>query len=435
MRRAFFVSIVFASLAAGSCAYAEEIGTSNEELIRRLAALENSNAKLEKEIAVLRRLREVEATHAKLEGEKAALRGRTHGYENNKQFASTEPKATAATAAYASAANLPIKAPAAISAENPYYFWLDGMYERVRLPTYQLGFHNTGAGAGGNDLGPVQTYDPSLNGGGVRGAIGYVMPGTSTKFEFGGSYAEAKASQFQSTLSTNSDVGSQFISGGLQNTAFLCFFPFTGCMTAGTLKTDYSAWQLNGRVSSDWKYGSVTVTPSLAVFGGNTRVDQTLSQSFFQSLSGGIGATYSASTTESWRDIGARVGVDVSAPVTTALTVRVGGWVGGANRITFLSGNDVGTNIISGIANSTLSIADSKNVLLANAEAGFAYQLAQMVALRGFAGLNYDGSVPGIASPTYTGIFVGPPTSTTAASIYYAHETSYYAGGGVAVKW
>ena len=436
MRRALFVSIVFASLAAGSCAYAEEIGTSNEELIRRLAALENSNAKLEKEIAVLRRLREVEATHAKLEGEKAALRGRTHGYENNKQFASIEPNATAATASYASATNMPTKAPAAIGPENPYYFWLDGMYDRIRLPTYQLGYHNIGGGAGGSDLGPVQTFDPSLNGGGVRGAIGYVMPGTSTKFEFGGSYVEAKASQSQSPPISNSvDVVSQFISGGILIPGFICVVPNITCMMVGTLKTDYSAWQLNGRVSDDWKYGSVTVTPSLAVFGGNTRVDQTLSQSFSFLQISGIQGAYSASTTESWRDIGARIGVDVSAPVTTALTVRLGGWVGGANRITFLSGNDVGTQIGSVIFNSTLSTADSKNVLLANAETGFAYQLAQMVALRGFAGLNYDGSVPGIASPSYTGTLSGTPTSTTAASIYYAHETSYYAGGGVAVKW
>ena len=204
MRRAFFVSIVFASLAAGSCAYAEQIATSNEELLRQIAALENSNAKLEKENAALRRLRELEETHAKLEGEKAALRGRTHGNENNKQFVSIEPKATAATAAYASAANLPTKAPTAIGAENAHYFWLDGMYDRVRLPTYQLGYHNIGAGAGGSDMGTVQTYDPSLNGGGVRGAIGYILPGTSTKFELGGSYVAAKQSQSQSTVSSNS---------------------------------------------------------------------------------------------------------------------------------------------------------------------------------------------------------------------------------------
>lgn len=435
MRRAFFVSIVSASLAAGSCAYAGEIGSSNEELLRRIAALENSNAKLEKENAALRRLGQLEATHAKLEAEKAALRGQRHGSENNKQFANIEPKATAATVAYASAANLPMKAPAAFRVENPYYFWLDGMYDRVRLPTYQLGLHNIGAGAGGSDQGTVQTYDPRLDGGGVRGAIGYVMPGTSTKFEFGGSYVMAKASQFQSTLSANSNVAQQAINGGTVGLSVLCFLPFPACTTAGTLKTDYSAWQLNGKVSTDWKFSSVTVTPSLAVFGGNTRVDQTLSQSFSTPLIPGIADSYSASTTEKWRDVGARVGVDVSAPVTSALTVRLGGWVGGANRITFLSGSDVGADSITGIFTSTLSVADSKNVLLANAETGFSYQLAQMVALRGFAGLNYDGSVPGIASPTYTGTFALTPTSTTAASIYYAHETSYYAGGGVAMNW
>ena len=438
MRRAFFLSIIFASLAAGSCAYADEIATSNKELLRDIAALENRNAKLEKEIAALRRVRELEAAHARLEGEKAALRGRTRGSENSKQIVSTEPNATAA---YASVAYLPTKASPAIVAENAYYFWLDGMYDKVRLPAYQLGYHNIGGGAGGSDIGPIQSFNPNLNGGGVRGAIGYILPGTSTKFEFGGSYTEAKQTQSQSTTSLNSDVVSQFLNGSLQNGGFLCllFSPPSSppCTTAGRLKTDYSAWQLNGKVSNDWKFGSVTVTPSLAVFGGSTRVDQTLSQSFFPASSSDIVSIYSASTLENWRDIGARVGVDVSAPVTAALTVRAGGWVGGANRITFLSGNDVGTNIVSGIFNSTLSTADSKNVLLANAEVGFAYQLAPTVAFRGFAGLNYDGSVPGIASPTFTGTFndPGPPTSTTAARIYYASETSYYVGGGVAVKW
>ncbi len=54
--------------------------------------------------------------------------------------------------------------------------------------------------------------------------------------------------------------------------------------------------------------------------------------------------------------------------------------------------------------------------------------------IRGFVGANYDGSVPGITNPTYTGSVNGP-TSTTPASIYYAHETSYYAGGGLVVRF
>jgi hypothetical protein len=342
-------------------------------------------------------------------------------------------------ASVASAADMPVKAPvykapAAVVTDSGYYFWLDGMYDRVRLPTYQLGFHNTPFAGPFPDLGPVQTFDPRLDGGGIRGAIGYAMPGTSTKFELGGSYVAANSSQSQST-SNGIPVLALLINGGGLNTATTCA-GVSICTTAGSLSTSYSAWQFNGKVSNDWKYGSVTLTPSLAVFGGNTRVGQTLSQSFSLLISPFTGA-YSASTTEKWTDIGARVGLDVNAPVTTALTVGIGGWVGGANRHTSLSGNDTASDSGGGsifCCNSSLSISDNKSVLLANVEAGFAYKFTQMVALRGFAGLNYDGSVPGIASPSYTGSIVGP-TSRTAASIYYAHETSYYAGGGVAVKW
>jgi hypothetical protein len=341
----------------------------------------------------------------------------------------------------ASAADLPTKAPvykapAAVVTDSGYYFWLDGMYDRVRLPTYSLGLHNTTPGAAVppfTDMGSVNTFDPRLDGGGVRGAIGYVLPGTSTKFEFGGSYVAANSSQSQSTSSPNNGVTALLLNGG-QNSAFTCTLA-PACTTAGSLSTSYSAWQFNGKVSNDWKYGSVTLTPAVAVFGGNTRVGQTLSQSFSQNWFPNTG-TYSASTTEQWRDIGVRVGVDVNAPVTTALTVGIGGWVGGANRRTSLSGNDAASNSGGSVftGNSALSIGDSKTVLLANAEAGFVYKFTQTVALRGFAGLNYDGSVPGIASPTYTGSITAP-TSRTAASIYYANETNYYAGGGVAVKW
>lgn len=337
-------------------------------------------------------------------------------------------------ASVASAADMPVKAPAAVVSESGYYFWLDGMYNRVRLPTYNLGFRNTTPGPF-NDTGPVQSYDPRLNAGGVRGAFGYVMPGTSTKFELGGSYVGGNGSGSQSTTSSSSYVTVLFLNGSGQNNAFGCN-GVSVCSTVGNLSTSFSAWQINGKVSNDWKYGSVTVTPSLAVFGGNTRVGQSFSQLFSQPFFSNTG-TYSVSTTERWTDIGARVGVDINAPVTTALTVGIGGWVGGANRRTSLSGNDAGTDTVGGAVfggASTLSIGDSKSVFLANVEAGLAYKVTSAVTLRGFAGLNYDGGVPGIASPSFTGD-ISAPTSRTAASINYAHETSYYAGGGVAVKW
>ena len=70
-------------------------------------------------------------------------------------------------------------------------------------------------------------------------------------------------------------------------------------------------------------------------------------------------------------------------------------------------------------------------IFLANAEVGLAYNVIPALTLRGFAGLNYDGGVPGIAAP-WNGPFVlfGPATP---ASIRYVSETSYYAGGGL--KW
>jgi hypothetical protein len=119
-----------------------------------------------------------------------------------------------------------------------------------------------------------------------------------------------------------------------------------------------------------------------------------------------------------------------------ALTVRIGGWVGGADRRTSLSGNDAASDT-AGVftGTSTLSTSGSKTVFLANAETGFAYTVTPMMTLRGFGGLNYDGSVPSITNPTFTGSITGPPTSRTAANIYYAPETSYYAGGGALVKF
>ncbi len=329
--------------------------------------------------------------------------------------------------------------PAAAVADSHYYFWLDGMYDRVRLPAYSLGWHLTTPAPATTDAGIAQTYDQGLNGRGVRGAIGYIMPGTSTKFEFGGSYAAASGSASQFSSITTALVTTQLLDGSSTLGAFgFCVGGGgNGCTISGALSTDYSAWQFNGKVANDWKFGSLTVTPSLTAFGGNTRVGQTLNQSFTEFNAGAVNhtGTYSATTTEKWRDIGARVGLDVNAPVTTALAVGIGGWVGGANRSTSLSGSDAHSDDVGTIPNaSTLSISASKTAFLASAETGFAYQFVPNVMLRGFVGLNYDESVPGIKGPSFTGS-VNPPTSRTAASISYAAETSYYAGGGLLVKW
>jgi hypothetical protein len=336
-------------------------------------------------------------------------------------------------------ADMPVKAPvyeaapSAVASGN-WYFWLDDMYERVRLPSYALGIHNIAFPAPFVDRGPTQSFDPSLNGGAVRGALGYVMPGSGVRLELGGSYVTGTGSSSQTTTTPYS-AEVVLLNGTLPAlSSFVCAGKLT-CSTTGTLSTSYDAWQVNGKVAADAKYGKVLVTPFAALFGGNTRNNQSLAQSFTQSFVGGAIAdtgTYSANTSLHWTDFGGRAGLDFTIPLTGPLTLGFGGWVGGATRNVSLAGSDAANSAPLPLFHDPTSVSagDTKGVFLANAEVGLAYAFSSTLILRGFGGLNYDDSVPGIASPSFTGQVTGP-TSTTAARITYTPETSYYAGGGV----
>src|SRR5438270_1692805 len=111
--------------------------------------------------------------------------------------------ATLAAPAIAAEADLPIKAPptAAVASSNGLYLWMDGSYQSVPLPTFNLGVQrDTAAGFSG---GPFESYSPRANGYGVAGAVGYFLPygtlpsafGTNVRVELGGSYVDATASQ------------------------------------------------------------------------------------------------------------------------------------------------------------------------------------------------------------------------------------------------
>lgn len=357
---------------------------------------------------------------------------------NKHLLAAAALAALGSTSAFA--ADMPLKAPPIAAASGNWYFWVDGMYENVRLPSYGLGIHGIGD-ASFLDLGPAQTFNQTLNGGGVRGALGYTMPGSGIRFEVGGSYVSAKGSSSQTSTLIN-DAAPILLSGANPGSAIVGSFLCAGiqgftCTTAGTLSASYDAWQINGKIAVDRRFGAATISPSLAVFGGNTHNDQNLSQAFTQFLAGATfnSGTYSASTALRWTDAGARAGLDLSVPVTGALTFALGGWVGGASRTVSLSGSDVSHFSIA-IFNgtSTVSAGDSRGVLLANAEVGLAYAINPIVTLRGFGGLDYDGSVPGVVGPSLTGN-IGAPTARTPAGIGYAAETSYYAGGGFAARF
>jgi hypothetical protein len=318
--------------------------------------------------------------------------------------------------------SIPYKAPPpAIVTGGGFYAWVDGFYDRIRLPTYAEGFHNMSGLLG--DTGPVNSFDPRLNGGSVRGAVGYQVPGSSFRVEVGGSYIAGSGSLTQQALNSGapgSSVGPVMLNG---------FNPFglnCPCSTSGMLNTSYNAWQVNGKAAYDLRYGSLTVTPFAALFGGNSENKQTLSQTMTQVL-GGFVATYNANTSVRWDDVGGRVGLDVNVAVNNALAIGIGGWIGATGRNTSLSGTDQTTGLES--AATAISLHDTTTAFLANAEAGFAHTLTPTITVRGFVGINYDNKVPGITIPTFLphpGAAISVPVG-----INYSHETSYYAGAGL----
>jgi hypothetical protein len=313
------------------------------------------------------------------------------------------------------------------------------VYQRVNLPSYSLGIHSVSSVASGlTDLGPAQRFDQNLDGGGVRGAFGYGLPGTSLRFEFGGSYVGANVSQSNSASSAPfAEV--QLLNGVSSTGAVDCSGGFV-CTAAGALRTDYHAWSLNGKAETDWNHGPLTLTPSLALFGGNTHAGQSLSQ-LFNLYDAGTGALlvttrYTADTRLEWRDVGARAGLRLNSSLGGAISFTWGGWIGVASRRTSLSGTDLAFSN-QGNQNdgaSALAISDSRAVLLANSEASFTYRVTPAISIRGFGGLNYDGSVPGIRAPSFAGS-ANAKSSGPAASIAYASQTSLYGGAGLAWKF
>jgi hypothetical protein len=71
--------------------------------------------------------------------------------------------------------------------------------------------------------------------------------------------------------------------------------------------------------------------------------------------------------------------------------------------------------------------------VVANLEASLTIRPLSAVALRAFGGVNYDSAVPGILSPTIAQL--GFPPVGTAAGITFQNRTSYYAGGGMVVRF
>lgn len=317
---------------------------------------------------------------------------------------------------------------------SPWYVSADGMYQSVPLPKSSLGWHSVRRDADLTDLAPLQTFDPRIDGAAGRAAIGYVVPNSAYRLELGGSYVSASGTSSQTYASQGSDIWNPvLLNGSVPITGFNCFQFGFRCTLAGALHSSYESWQLFGKAAYDLKIDTATLAPSVAVFGGSSRVNQTLSQTFAQFNAGGATTstgTYSASTRQRWSDVGARLGLDLAAPIpATPLTITISGWAGLAARRVDLNGSDVNSDTSTGTNASAISGSDSKAVFLANVEGRVSYAFARNVTVRVFGGANFDSKVPGISTPGYAGGLLTAVTPIP-AQISYSAEIAVYGGAG-----
>ena len=349
----------------------------------------------------------------------------------------------------ASGADMPVKAPAhdappgtAVYASG-LYLSADDSWQRIRLPDYALGLRRV-ATSDLTDQGALSPFRQRFDGFNIRGTIGYIFPagtfspmlGTNARAELGASYGRAKATQSATTAQPTDLVALAFLNGSGPEDALFCHGGLS-CTTSSTLSSDFRRWQISGKFASDIRLGQVTMSPSVAMFGGHARNNQTLAQSFTQFFAASVfnSGTYNASTSLSWRDLGARVGLDGNVDVNDWLTVGLGGYAGFASRRVSLTGTDIGAD--SGVdvfaGASAISINANTTAFVANAEANVTVKVTPAAAIRAFSGVNYDSRIPGISGPAFAGNVSAP--TTTPAGIAFRPEASYYAGGGGTLKF
>jgi hypothetical protein len=358
-------------------------------------------------------------------------------------FIFTALAASAVTSAsLVEAADIPLKAPPKAVVQNygGYYIWVDGSYQVINLPTYDLGARRIAPVGTGFDTGiAVQSYDPRATGAGVAGAIGFFLPpgmlsmlGSNARIELGASYVDASQTQ---AAGPDSPRLALFPIGGGTN-LFGCGAGV--CSLSSRLGTDYQAWQINAKAAGDIRMGAVTWTPSITAFGGEARNNQEFSQSL---VGPGFVGSYTAATSVRWTDWGAKAGLDAKADLSPVIAVGLGGMVGFAGRTAALSGSDDcirlnGPGGCTGFADTNHSAVAASTTaipLLANAEARVFVTPWRNFALKGFVGLNYDSRMPGIQKGTWVGDS-GGGTVATPASIRFESLTSWYTGGGLTVK-
>jgi hypothetical protein len=277
---------------------------------------------------------------------------------------------------------------------------------------------------------------------------GFVPPilGTDARVEVDGHYAHTNASQSQTTAVGTFGVYPELLGGTVANNGWLCGTSTFSCPTTSALTAQFTAWQLTAKAESDFHLGTITVTPSVALIGGEGDNNEGLRQNLTQLDSGapnGNFQDYSATVKLHWRDIGGKVSLNGGVPVTPWLSLSLGGSVGVVDRDAHLSGNDFFNSNVPLTAPQTNPLAssvsgsDNTAAFMSTFEASVNVTPLPGLLFRGFAGLNVDSGIPGVTTPSYTGSEALSPATiiSVPAKVKFSSETALYIGGGAVVRF
>ncbi|MBM3528566.1 MAG: hypothetical protein FJX62_10765 [Alphaproteobacteria bacterium] len=352
--------------------------------------------------------------------------------------------------AMAVAGTLVASAPAALAqarstgakpVEGSVYFDLVGSYQSIALPAFDAGWRHT-VFATDADRGPANVHKPRLSGAGASGALGRVLPhgtlpaafGANARIELGWSFAHVEGTQAGASAAFALASGIGFRIASVDGSFLTSFSCNVACSAQSNLATKYDAWGFSLKMAGDHQAGPITLTPSIALIGGIARSRQDLS--IRMALTPPVDQYgYVATIDLDWADWGARVGLDAATAVTPWLTIGLGGSIGVARRkVTFSANDKFNYNAVLSYRGTAQGNA-AATPILANAEARLTLTPWRKVAIKAFAGLNHDSQVPGVTPSCPGDSCLGGAFKGAPSNIKFESATSYYAGGGVSVKF
>jgi hypothetical protein len=329
------------------------------------------------------------------------------------------------------------------AAAGPFYMRAAGSYQSIDLPSVDLGqklliLIGPGGGLGNANGGPIATFKPVASGYGLDGGFGYFLPpgvvppafGARPRVELFASYIRATDTQSNATTLAPNDESFQHVNGVLSFFGF-CVLPET-CPTTTTLKSKYEAWHVGAKAASDFAMGPVTLTPSLALLGGEARNEQELYQSiFFVTVPGAERSLFETASEKATDRVGSRVGLNGKYDVTPWLALGLGGNVGLAYRNIRLHAYD---NSSSSGSKDTFTAGKNLIDFTAGAEASVVARAGANVSFKLFGGFTYDNNVPGITAQNYTGVLFNN-NPVTPVGIKTEGEIGYFAGLAMTIKF